>query len=187
MADFVDFLPNVWRYATADAGVQALVNDGTIGADPFPASHTAPWTTGHSAYEWHPAFSKYGWIFRDVNDERPPRNVESSGKAAVLFGYWSHWSQQVRHHTTKFPILSVFIYADPTRDAGGSPIAQDAESKVRKVWKEIDRLFHDAANKIHMFDTLRIVSSVESSPLSILDIPDGDGAVRGTVRYDITL
>lgn len=170
MADFVDFLPNAWRYATADAGLLALVADGTIGADATGA-YPAP----------------KGWIFRDINDERPPRNVEGTGKAAVLLGYWSHWSNQVRHHTTKFPILSVFIYADPTRDASGSPIAQDAESKVGKVWKEIDRLFHDAANKIHMFDTLRIVSSVESSPLGILDIPDGDGAVRGTVRYDITL
>ena len=173
MADFVDLLPNVWRYAMADAGLLALVTAGVIGKDAD--------ATPNNAYE-------SGWIFRDINDQRPPRNVENTGKAAVLFSQVAHWSNQVRHHTTKFPILTVFIFADPTRDASGSnPIAQDAEDKVRRVWREIDRLFHDPANRIHAFDTLRIVSTVEGSPLSILDVPEGDGMVRGTVRYDIIL
>lgn len=171
MADFVDLLPNVWRYATADAGLLALVTDGTIGKDADGGAYDAP----------------QGWVFRDINDQRAPRPIEGTGKASVLFSQFDHWSNQTRFHTSKFPILTVFIFADVTRDGSGSPIAQDAEDKVRRVWREIDRLFHDAANEIHMFDTLRIVSSVESSPLSILDIPDGDGAVRGTVRYDITI
>lgn len=170
MADFVDFLPNVWRYAVADAGLMQLVTDGVIGKD----------ATG-GAYE-------AGWVFRDIGDQLPPRPVENTSKAAVLFSHVDHWSAQVRHHTTKFPILTVFLFADATRDPSNlNPIQQDAEHKVRVIWKEIDRLFHDSANKIHVFDQLRVVSTVEGSPLSIMDIPDGDGAVRGTVRYDIIL
>jgi hypothetical protein len=180
MADFVDFLPNAWRYAMADAGLLALVTPNTSTVNKLTPIGKDPDATPNNAYE-------SGWIFRDINDQRPPRSVKNTGWASVLLSQYDHWSNQVRHHTTKFPILTVFIFADVTRDGSGSPIAQDAEEKVRRVWKEIDRLFHDAANRIHAFDTLRIVSSVESSPLSILDVPDGDGAVRGTVRYDITL
>lgn len=174
MADFVDFLSNVWHYAMADAGMQALVTDGIIGKDPHGTLYPQTvYTTG--------------WIFRDVGHQRPARAVESTGKAAVVFSQVNWWSQQVRHHSTKFPILTVFIFADPDRDASGHPLTSDAEDKVRRVWREIDRLFHDPGNRIHTFDDLRIVSTVEGSPLNILPVPDGDGAVRGTVRYDIIL
>jgi hypothetical protein len=180
MADFVDFLPNVWRYAMADAGLLALVTPDVSTVNKLTPIGRDPEKTPNNAYET-------GWIFRDVNDQRAPRAVESTGWASVLFSQSDHWSNQTRFHTSKFPILTVFIFADVTRDGSASPIAQDAEEKVRRVWREIDRLFHDASNRIHMFDALRIVSTVESSPLSIMDIPDGDGTVRGTVRYDITL
>lgn len=178
MADFVDFMPNVWRYATASAGLLSLVTPDTTTVDP-----TRP--IGKDSVG--DAFA-VGWIFRDINDQRPPRPVENTGWVSVLFSHTAHWSNQPRHHTSKFPILTVFIFADPTRDASNSnPIKQDSEDKVRRVWKEIDKLFHDPANRIHAFDQLRIVSTVEGSPLSIMDIPGGDGMARGTVRYDIIL
>jgi hypothetical protein len=179
MADFVDFMPNVWRYATAvGSGLMQLVTPDTTTIDPARPIGKDPATEAYEA----------GWVFRDINDQRPPRTVENTGWVSVLFSHTAHWSNQTRHHTAKFPILTVFIFSDPTRDASNlHPIKQDAEDKVRRVWKEIDKLFHDPANRIHEFDQLRIVSTVEGSPLSIMAMPEGDGMVRGTVRYDIIL
>jgi hypothetical protein len=169
MSDSNLLLPAAYRYVMAQASVQALITDGTIGKDTVGGAYAS------------------GWVFSGSNDGIPPRNVEGSEQCAILFMSYSHWSSAVRHHSGQFPILTVSIFADPDRDDNDSPIAKNAESKAKRVWDVIDPLFHDPRNVVHWFDTLPVISTVQGSPLSILDIPDGDGAVRGTARYNLHL
>jgi len=182
MSDSNLLLPSVYWYVLSQPSVQSLITEGLIGKDD-PGAYSA------------------GWIFAGSNDGIPPRSVEGSEQCAILFMSYTHWSAKVPHHSGQFPHLVVSIFADPDRDDNDSPIARNAESKAKRVWDVIDPLFHDSGNSIHWFEPspdtsliipedvprLSVISTVQSSPISFLDIPEGDGAVRGTARYNLHL
>jgi hypothetical protein len=168
MVDFTDLLPQVYRYVTIDNAdvVTALVTANLLGKDSL-----------------YPT----GWVFTSDSEGKPARDIENSGKCAIVFSSYDSWSPQTRMHTSKFPRLSVHIYADVTRDAQGMPTKQDAEHKAKLVWKAISPLFHDAANRIHAFHDLPVISTIEGQAFSVFPVPNGDGAVRADVSYDLTL
>jgi hypothetical protein len=40
---------------------------------------------------------------------------------------------------------------------------------------------------VRQFGTMRVISTLESQSLSLMAIPNGDGAVRGVAAFDVTL
>lgn len=177
MADFTDLLKASYMHVMNSERIQDLINSGIIGRDVAP----------------NPIVYPYGWVFTSMTDDKPMRDVEGTGKCAVVLTYHDHWSPQTLWHSSKFPRLNVLIYADASRDTSGMITRRDAEDKAKLVWRAIDPLFHDSANRIRFFEDLAhpkflpIVSTVEGIAFSILEVPKGDGAVRASVSYDITL
>ena len=155
-----------WRYLRASGVPAALVAGGLLGVDQtFPD----------------------GWVFSGDLTGDPYRSVEGTGKCAVVLYTYDAWSAAGAMHTLRYPRLQIAVYADDTRDQLGNPVEHDAELRCEAVHWAIHPLFHDAANRVHAFDDLRVISSVQGSALSVMAIPNGDGAVRGVAAYDITL
>lgn len=155
-----------WRYLH-DSGVPAsLVSAGLLGVDDvFPG----------------------GWVFSGDLTGDPYRQVEGTGKCAVVLYSYDAWAPATTMHTLRFPRLQVAVYADDSRDPGGNPLTHDAETRCEAVHLAIHPLFHDPGNRVHAFSDLRVVSTVQGNALSLMAIPNGDGAVRGVAGYDITL
>jgi len=128
-----------------------------------------------------------GWVFAGDTEGRPYRVVEGTGKVCIVLFCNGPWSSPSRNHTTEFPLLRVNIYADPDRDENSAPTKHNAEDKIDQVYKLIKPLFHDAANVVHKFDIMPIISTVGGSALTLLEIPEGDGSVVGAATYEITL
>jgi hypothetical protein len=127
------------------------------------------------------------WVFPAAEEDgRPLRAVESTGLTAVTLHVKDEWGANV-HNTMHFPVLTVLIFADCSRDPEGNPTARDAELRCKAVAKVIDKTLHDPANVNHDWPLgLRVHSCLrESMGLTIMDIPNGDGAVRGQLRYDV--
>lgn len=152
----------------ADAGFQQLVTVGMVGKD-----------TVYSQ----------GWAFQRT--QRSPasyRIVEGTGKACVVLSDRTSWAGPNPHNTARFPALLVEVFADCSRNAQGAVIADDADRRCKQVWDRVDKVFHDPSNEVHVWPLgIRVISCVRWSELSIDDVPDGDGSVRGTAYYAVTL
>lgn len=161
-----DLLVAARRYLV-DSGVPTrLISEGLLGSD-----------------DLYPE----GWIFQDTADGSPFRDPENTGTCAIVLDSVDTWAAQNNHNTSTFPRLRITIFADPTRDPAGSPLKYDARVKARKVWEAVNPLFHDAANRVHAFDSLPIVSTLQGGGFSVQDVPNGDGQVRATCGYDLIL
>jgi hypothetical protein len=128
-----------------------------------------------------------GWVFAGAdNDNRPSKDVTSTGKAALVVSSRSHWTTNV-HNTARFPILQVLIFADSTRVAGStSRAAEDSDLKVKKIAKVVRKCFHDAANADHSWpNDVWVTASVADGDLSIDDVPGSDGVSRGLQRFNL--
>jgi hypothetical protein len=129
-----------------------------------------------------------GWVFQGLSDENAPyRQPEGSGMAAVVVSSRGGWASPNQTNTAHFPLLSVFIFGDCSRDANGNLSQRDAEVRVRRVADVIDPLFHDPANRTHVWGTFPIVSCLRHSELNLQDVPSGDGVVRGELTYEIVI
>lgn len=152
----------------ASANVQALVTAGLIGTD---------------------AVYPQGWIFqRTHNAPTSYRIVEGTGKACIVVSDRSSWAGPNQHNTARFPALLVEVFADCSRNTKGAVAADDADRRCKQVFNSVDPLFHDAANRDHEWPLgIRVISSLRWAELSIDDVPDGDGSVRGTAIYSVAL
>ena len=129
-----------------------------------------------------------GWVFQGLSDTGEPyRQPEGSGMAAVVVSSRGGWASPNQTNTASFPLLQIFVFADCSRDENGNLSARDAESRVRRVAEVVDPLFHDAANRVHSWGTFPVVSCLRHSELSIRDVPNGDGVVRGELTYEVVL
>lgn len=158
-----------WRYLMATPVPAALISSGLLGSDP---------TGGPYAR---------GWVFSGFLGGDPYRAVEGSGKCAVVLYQYDTWAPATQMHTLRYPRLLLAIYADDTRDTLGNPVTHDAEARVESIYAAVNPLFHDPGNRVRFFDRLRVISTIQGQGLSVMEIPNGDGAVRGTVAYDLTL
>lgn len=147
---------------------QALVTSGLIGTD---------------------AVYPQGWVFqRTRNSPSSYRIVEGTGKCAVVLSSRGTWTAPNMHNTAKFPALQVEIFADCTRDSSAAIIAEDADRKCSQVYGVLDSLFHDVGSETISSPWplgFVVASCLRSSELTISDVPEGDGSVRGIVYYAV--
>lgn len=134
-------------------------------------------------YDW----AKGGWVMGSDPAGNPYRDVESTGLCAIVFYIADEWAAPATFRSAQYPRLHLQVWADPDRDADGSPTQHNAEDKARHIWRLLHPLFHDPANVIHAFDTLRVHSTVQGGTWSIMEVPNGDGSVRGDCTYNLHL
>ena len=174
MPDYADLRQAGYHYLLADAGIQALVASGALGKD-VPGG---PW--------------EQGWVFQGLEEIKPFRDVEGTGKSAIVLRVMDSWGQN-KHNSASFPTLQVLVWADPTRNADGSTTARDATAKCEVVCRAVDRLLHDPANSRHIWPlgpsmgNLFVVACVRSAGPSIEEVPDSDGGCRGELRYEVSM
>jgi hypothetical protein len=158
------------RRIVADPAFTALVGTD-IGRDPKVTD------------AWHG-----GWVFQGYADDGGLyRTVEGTGKAAVVLLGRDTWGGPNQHNTAEFPLLRIHVFADCSRNKDGSTAARDQDERCYRVWNVLRPLFHDAANHVEYWDDLRIVSSVVQQDLSLMDVPSGDGLVRGSATVAVVL
>lgn len=127
-----------------------------------------------------------GWVFAGDPDGNPYRSVDGTGKAAVVLYSSGEWTLASQYRSTQYPRLYVAVYADHTRDPDtGAPLHHDAKNKVKAIRDLIHPLFHDPANQIHAFGPMRVHSTLQGGPWSVLPVPDKDGLLRGECAYNL--
>lgn len=161
-----------WNYVM-DSDIPArLIEQGLLGSDPM---------DGHHGFE-------NGWVFSGGDENGDPfRNVAGTGLCAVVLYSADEWAPPANFRSTQYPRLHLVVFADPTRDASGQPIARDAEDKAYTIWRALHPLFHDSANVIHQFGDLAVISTVQGGTWTMMDVPNGDGAVRGDCTYNLQI
>lgn len=168
---------------------------------------------GQDGVDNHPAgpYSE-AWVFPGLDNEgRPLRDVEGSNKCSVTILGRDHWNSN-QHNTMNMPVLRFLIYGDTVRQADGNPAGRMADLRVKKVAKLIDHTFHIADNFAGERRRLRELDLLETNPdghlwnpgkaeelyviaclrspgggLNMMDVMDNDYAVRGDLRYEVSL
>lgn len=167
----MDLMTAAYRRLTSDAGFQALVGND-VGTD-----------------------SSGSWVFQGLDDDgRPFRDVENTSTSAVVLMVQDAWASANRHNTALFPQLVVLIYSDLTRNPDKTPLRRDARARCERIFRVVDRVFHDAINQSHWWpsegatERLFIHSCLRQGGwVSITDVPLGDGVVRGSIAYEVSL
>lgn len=138
-----------------------------------------------------------GWLMQGINqDGNPARAVQGTGTSAVTLNCRGGWGAANDHNTARFPQLLVFVWSDLTRpnNDNGMIQARDAEQRCGRVAEAIENLFHDPANHLGFIGTpadfpphgVFIHKSVQGMQLNITDVPNGDGVVKGEIRFNLT-
>jgi hypothetical protein len=160
-----DIVKPAYRYLMASGVPATLITDGLLGADPtYPT----------------------GWVFSGEQQGLPFREVENTGKCAIVLYSYDTWATpSMYQQNVAFPRLRLAIYADTERDAEGNYTKHDGDDRARAVWDRVWPLFHDARNIVRKFDTLHIVSTLLEGGPDLMPIPGGDNAHRLTASFRV--
>ena len=116
--------------------------------------------------------------------------VQGSGRGLVVVSERAGWASPNRHNTLAFPRLQFEVYTDLDRERG-MPDFKTAQARAKDIFHVIDARCHRVdAGGFTWGDgngELRIVGSVRSSEPETTPVPDGDGAQRLLVTYDVEL
>lgn len=127
------------------------------------------------------------WVFQGSDDDRPWRDPEGTGKAAVVLTFNDSWGAN-QHNTSDMPVLTALVYSDTSRSADGTPTTRDGKARALRVIQALKEVFHDAANKDHEWPLdLRIHSCVATNGATIYPVPDTDGMHRASIRFQILM
>ncbi len=114
--------------------------------------------------------------------------VEGTQSTAAVLRYGGGWSGANQHNTLRFPRLSLEIFADPGRDAGGNV------TDTGEVWRRIEDAFDAFDRQLHrpdrgdlMWGDVRTLACVRLGEPNIYPMPDGDGVLRLQVFYAVTV
>lgn len=110
-------------------------------------------------------------------------DVEGTGLSSIVIALRGQHALPNRHNTERFPKLVVEIYVDPPRNEARNPTGRTAEATCEEVFLVLDRVLHRPDGVSWQSNSTRISQSHRVSELEIMDVPDGDGKVRGTVNY----
>lgn len=133
-----------------------------------------------------------GWVWQ----WKTYREIEGTQAASIVVSERSGWAAPNRHNTARFPRLQVEIYVDPIRDPNQFPNGNTpptAHERAKAIWDQVDRIFHVPASQDMWWGAdppdpgVRVVASIRASEPEIVDVPDGDGAVRLTALYEVSL
>lgn len=114
-----------------------------------------------------------------TTSDRLPFKVEGSGDRVVQVLLGPAWAT-TRTNSAQFPILHVNVWADCARDLDGRPVRDDADQRAYQLWESVDPLFHDTGRNWES-----VISSYRASGPALTIVPNSDGAVLLTARYEV--
>lgn len=127
------------------------------------------------------------WVFSGDQDDRPYRDPEGTGKAAVVFTVNGSWGTNL-HNTARFPILTVLIYSDSSRGPDGRPMSGNGKTRGLRVADQIIKLFHDPAKATNRWpNNVFIHSCLYSSGPTSQPVPESDGMSRISIDFNIEM
>lgn len=128
------------------------------------------------------------WVFVQQTNNRSFREVEGTGFAAVVLSSYESWSTPSQfQQSVKFPKLNLTIYADCSRDSLGNYTKHNGADRAMEIFDRVFPLFHDAANRVHWFDELRVISTLLGSGPSVMPIPDGDESQILSASFNVQI
>lgn len=159
-----------------------------LAVDAASNNRISPWIGVDGQGNQPPGPYNDAWVFSGFNVSGDPyRNVEGTGLCCIVLLSNTHWITN-HHNTARFPMLRVLIFADCTRDGAGNVAARDGILRCNLVSKLVRTTFHDAANTQHSWpNALRVHSCVLRTDLTVVDVPKGDGVVRGDMTFEVSL
>lgn len=167
-----DVLTAARRKLLADADFDALLNVD-VGKDPM-------------GQLWDD-----GWVFRAYGPNHAPyRDPANTGFAAITMHLRDPWTSPNLHNTLSFRLLTFEILADRSRDRDDPSLssAYDAEDRCDRVATAIKNVFNDVANADHSWpNDVYVVSCVLYNDLELVNVPNQDGLIEGTLRFALSL
>jgi hypothetical protein len=112
-------------------------------------------------------------------DEAAPDRVDGTGTSVVEVRYGGPWGPTPNN--ARHSVVHVNILSDRTRDADGLPVKDDADAQAWVLWETVDALFNDAG---HEWESVH--SSRRESGPALTMVPNGDGSVMLTARYEVS-
>lgn len=160
-----ELMPSAVEKFKASAQAAQLVTDGILGTDP----------------------DGMMWVFQGSDDDRPFRDPEGTGKAAIVFTVNDIWGTN-NHNTVRLPVLTALAYVDASRNASGEILRRDGKHRALRVSELVRDAFHDPANVEHVWPLDVVVySCVCTGWASVLEVPDSDGMHRSAARFNIMM
>jgi len=141
------------------------------------------------------ADSEGPWIFSG----RPDATIENTGEAMIVVNVDNGWGANT-HNTARFPVITIDIWADPTRNPDLSVRTKDADLKAEAVYLAVDPFLHlvnaNIGGEFIFFGTpeqianktgVRIISSSRNDEPSYRPALNDEGAVLATVTYNASI
>jgi len=121
----------------------------------------------------------------------PGATIENTQNSMIVLTVFDGWGAN-NHNDARFPVLTVDIWSDPTRNSDGSVRRKDADLKIEAVYKAVDRHLHQVSNSLPngdyiFWDDERIISSSRQNEPSLRPAFDDEGAMMGTINYNVTI
>ena len=137
------------------------------------------------------------WIF----DKKPVNvRIENTSRCLIVINEVGTWSGRNDHNTMKFPRIQVDIWADPSRNEDRSVLVFDAESKIEKIQKVLDKHLHlvnvdtevglpfiwGTEQQIISKTGKVVFSSKNLTGPDLSPVVDSEGTLMGRMTYGIT-
>jgi hypothetical protein len=122
------------------------------------------------------------WISEGLDDAgMPVHDVNGTGTSALSINVREPWATPNLYNSARFRTLQVLIYSDQT------PGQRDASDRCERVSDAVIACLHDPGNARHWWAQFYVVACSLSADLSVMDVPTINGAVRGELRFDVTM
>lgn len=124
------------------------------------------------------------WIF----EERlyiSTKALEGSGKCAIVVQQDDGWTSPNEYSTAEFPLVDIYIFADPSRDFMKNIVFDDTAQKIQDIRQALDKYMHLTTGETVMWGSVRVIASNRLNHQKITDVPEGDGLRSGMVSYAV--
>lgn len=116
-------------------------------------------------------------------EEQAPERIDGTGSSVIEVKYGGTWGpvpNNARHSVVHINVLS-----DRSRDEDGLPTKDDADQRAWVLWETVDDLFNDFGGA-WASDWSGVHSSRRESGPALTLVPNGDGSVMLTARYEVS-
>lgn len=115
------------------------------------------------------------------------QDFQNSSMTAAFITSDGGWAGPNLHNTLRFPRITLNIWCDPLRDAGGN-IADPHEVMLRanRAYEIVDNHLHRPEGETQWWGQIRTVSCARLTEPTTYRVPDGDGIVRLSATYAVT-
>jgi hypothetical protein len=112
-------------------------------------------------------------------EEQTADRIEGTGSAVIEVRYGGTWGPVPNN--ARHSVVHINVLADRTRDTDGLPTKDDADGRAWVLWETVDALFNDWGK-----GWAQVHSSRRAAGPALTLIPDGDGSVMLSARYEVS-